>query len=502
MSPKSTEHPILVSRNSSAKIEPSPSPTQSDDQAKLSNSVGQNHPVEVSIPAANLSNDSGSRPRLNSFNLRTKATIVATLLGVIPVLGVGSIAFSLADPVITQQVARNKEIETIQLADKLTRFMVERSANISTLATLSTPFLSDEQFSLAENERQVLADQFTSFVRDYLVFDSIILSDTNGRIITQSRGAVAEPNLQNQAFFQRVVNTRQIALSEPTSFQSDTQNPFAIYLGAPVLSSQGQLIGVISARLPVDFLGNNVLRSGGLNQDSTYRLVDTSGNIFQNFQDPNEISVGSPVVDALPLYQDIRELSTTRSWISEDESNLNAFTPMGPVAQLDWGVVTSTPTDIAFAAQNQLLIAISAGTLVTALLAALLGAYLAKAATRPVIEAANAVKQIGQGNLQARTRIGGQDELSVLGNNINRMADQIETFLQASQENTERLQQQTEVLANLAKQRALAQGDIKNVVTQITETVASILKFNRVATWLSVRGKFKCIDTYNPPILE
>lgn len=494
MTPQSsTSHPIPIPQNlaatptTSAKIGAAAPEEEGSSAAADSNGHNQNRKDEKNL---------GSLSRLRLVSLRTKATLVATLLGFVPVLGVGGIAFLLADPVITQQVARTKETETIQLADKLTRFMVERSANASTLATLPTSFLSGEQLNLSQDQQQILIDQFTRFVQDYLVFDSIVLLDPNGQIVIQSRGTAPETNLQNQPFFQRVLATRQTAISEPTPFAADTQNPLAIYLGAPVLSQQGQVIGVISARMPVDFLGNNVLRTGGLSEESAYRLIDSNGNIFQNFQDPNGLGVGQAAVDVLPLFPQIRELAATRSWISEDGSDLNAFTPMGPVAQLDWGVVTSTPTEIAFAAQNQLLLALVVGTLVTALGAALVGAYLARIATRPVIEAANAVKRIGQGDLTARTQIAGQDELSILGSNINRMADQIQAFLQSSEENTQRLQQQTQILADLAKQKALVQGDLKTVSTRITETIAQALQFDQVAVWLSVGGKPKCIDAF------
>jgi methyl-accepting chemotaxis protein len=54
--------------------------------------------------------------------------------------------------------------------------------------------------------------------------------------------------------------------------------------------------------------------------------------------------------------------------------------------------------------------------------------FLANRATRPILDAAKAVDKIGQGELDTRVEVKGEDELAVLGANINEMASQLQLF--------------------------------------------------------------------------
>jgi methyl-accepting chemotaxis protein len=97
---------------------------------------------------------------------------------------------------------------------------------------------------------------------------------------------------------------------------------------------------------------------------------------------------------------------------------------------MDWQVVIATPTSIAFSSQRQLLLLTTIGTIVTAVLVSAIASLIANRATRPILNAAGAVDKIGQGELDTRLEVQGEDELSQLGANINQMAGQLEIFVE------------------------------------------------------------------------
>jgi nitrate/nitrite-specific signal transduction histidine kinase len=97
---------------------------------------------------------------------------------------------------------------------------------------------------------------------------------------------------------------------------------------------------------------------------------------------------------------------------------------------LHWSVLLTTPPEVAFAPQRQLLLTLLIGIGVTALLVSAIAAYLANRATRPLLAATDAVEQLGQGKFDTRISTKGNDELAVLGSNINVMASQLQTLLQ------------------------------------------------------------------------
>ncbi len=76
----------------------------------------------------------------------------------------------------------------------------------------------------------------------------------------------------------------------------------------------------------------------------------------------------------------------------------------------------------------------------TAVLAGIAGMVLAKRAIKPVLSSTEAVKKLGQGEFNTRLNMEGQDELAVLGSNINHMADQFQTLLESQKASLEQLQ--------------------------------------------------------------
>jgi methyl-accepting chemotaxis protein PixJ len=58
-----------------------------------------------------------------------------------------------------------------------------------------------------------------------------------------------------------------------------------------------------------------------------------------------------------------------------------------------------------------------------------IAAFLANRITRPILDTTAAVEKLGNGELDARVKVTGQDEVSTLGANINQMAEQLQALL-------------------------------------------------------------------------
>ena len=82
----------------------------------------------------------------------------------------------------------------------------------------------------------------------------------------------------------------------------------------------------------------------------------------------------------------------------------------------------ATEAEVAFQAQNNQLLILLLGTGGSAILMTALAIYLAGRAVRPILNAAQTVESIGQGELGTRVQVQGQDEVATLGTNINQMA--------------------------------------------------------------------------------
>lgn len=136
--------------------------------------------------------------------------------------------------------------------------------------------------------------------------------------------------------------------------------------------------------------------------------------------------------------------------------------------ELNWDAVIATDTEIALKPLQQLLLILVAATGTIGILAAVLAIAIARSATRPIIEATEAVVKLGKGNLDTRLEVQGQDELAQLGGNINLMAGQLQDFIALQAEQT----RQSEAMAE--KERLRSESIQRELITLLSDVEGAV----------------------------
>lgn len=459
-----------------------------------------------------LVNETAASPIRKGLSIGIKAAALATLFGVLPVLAVGLIAYRSADNSITERVAQRELEDADQVATQLRQYVQERIANINTVASIASTFpVFNAEIEPEERERldALLTEQLTTFVQDYRTYSSIGIFDLQGNLLVQSTGSARELNQSEADYFRRVLETKTAVVSEPVgiNLEGGLSDRFSIYIGAPVIGESGEVEAVVAAQVPVEFIGNAVLRAGITSEEEAtaaefFYLADSSGNVIQRVpSDPGESQLGSPLVEEVPEFAAAKEQGQLVAWLgtANNEESVIAYAPVPGLGTLNWSIVAARTAEEAFAGQQQLLQTILLGSVITAVSAVLLGIVLAKRATLPIEQVAKAVELLGQGKLNARVPVRGNDELAVLGTNVNHMAGQIQALLQTMSQNAEQLGMQNDVLANLARNEALIQGDALTTAQAFSEATAKTLNVERVSVWLykPEQSQLACLSHYD-----
>ncbi len=228
--------------------------------------------------------------------------------------------------------------------------------------------------------------------------------------------------------------------------------------------------------------------------------IDSSGKSFTDLGNLEVASNSTNIDKDIPLFQQVKAQKQSQAWIGNAPTGeqMYAYAPLSNSGNLNWSIVTSTDTAIAFAPQKQLLQTIGLGTLLTSVVVAVLAALLANRALRPVLQATAAVEKLGQGKLDTRIQTKGNDELATLGSNINQMAERIQSLLEMQRQNTAQLVRQNDVLTNLARNDGLIEGNAKAAARAFTEAIAKTLTVERVSVWLLSANRVAvfCLDLY------
>jgi methyl-accepting chemotaxis protein PixJ len=398
-------------------------------------------------------NASPSRQQTNSWwqklSLRTKTTLTALAIGTLPVLAVGSFAYVQAEREIGQKVRTFEQNQTSALSSKLSRFMLERYGDIQVLSNLPILRNAKVKVIVSEDEKQRILDKL---IQVYGVYDNIAAFDLQGNVVVQSSGA-SVGNSRNLPLFQEVLRSRKPVIGAPEVSQA---GKVTLRFAAPVFDSQtNELVAVVTSRLPGEKIQE--LTQEFNDQTTSFHIFDPKGTVFAA-QDGQ--GLGRNIREFLPTFTSPIAAAQPDVQVATDQisrkEQVVAYAPFEKIEGVPvqgWGVTVGLDTSEAFAAQRQLLSSLIAGTLLTGGLIAAAAAFIARRATRPVLDASKAVQKLGKGDLNTRLAISGTDELATLGSNINLMAGQIQTLLV---EQEKAAQEQFEAQAEIAAQQAKA----------------------------------------------
>ena len=435
---------------------------------------------QMGVPASRPTSQKFRIPGWQKLRLTQKATALAIALGTIPVLLTGFTAYQVANQQFLEQISQSKIQRAIGVEDKVKRFIRERYADALTVADL--PF-----FTTAAVRNATPLSQKQAFLDRYLesskVLDIISVHDLNGNVLVQTKGNPI-PNQSDRDWFQAVLKTDQPVVSDAVVPKvAQTSDRLVLNFAAPVKDSvTGKTIAIARVRISVAAL-EELLKNFSTDGDEVHLINASDEKIFLSYDKKKENK------QTREIFPDLAKLQTAGkpgSLISNDQGDkdqdLLAYAPfekLEGLPDLPWQAVIATPTDIAFAPQKELLLVLMIATGLTAVLVSALAAYLVRRTARPILNVTEAVDRLGQGELNARVVVEGEDEIAELGSNINLMASRIETLLWAQAAETE----QAGLFGDIAVSHARTEQDVEEIFEKAVHGALRILEADRVVVY-------------------
>jgi methyl-accepting chemotaxis protein len=426
--------------------------------------------------------------------IRTKATILAILIGTIPlaILGAGSIYFTRES--LGTQLIESEQILAEDLQDKVNLFMKERFGDIQVLANLE--IFTDPRIRnlLTPIEK---AKILTEYQQRYGVYNSIGLFDLKGNVIAQTPGNPLGNHLE-RSYIQETLKTQKPVLSQPLI--SSSSGIFSVYAASVIKDKNtGQIIGFIRTRIPVTEIENIIKRYG--EGGKQYYLINKNEEVFigpEGTYVTKILSSGSGAKNTQDQYQAInfQEIFPTLKDLTPNEDIIggelyNTKTNAKQIVayslpqkieglpDLDWSAIIATDVDIALATQKGLTILFINGISVTVILIAIIAIYLAKKVTQPILETSLAVGEIGQGKLATRVNVTSKDEIGLLATNINLMANRLEEFVSRQQLSV----QQSQLLAEISAIQTENEANLETIFDEFLTKSRQLLNTDRIVIY-------------------
>lgn len=421
-----------------------------------------------------------STPFANEGKRRSLSARINRLYGVILLLSLLGISalFALASLRGLQNEALSRQ-QTIaaKAAEQVSFFIEQRRVELFT-------FLLANSNDLAET-----ASHLDRLLAAEPAFQEIIITDLEGDIIGgASRGAAILQNLfalrQSQWFQEAIAGTPYLS----TLQLSSTDEPYAI-LAQPVQTAGG-ITGIIAARVDMRTLWN-VVRDISVGETGQAYILDETGTLMAHGEPAlvlQGINLAASENLAPILNAPVGSGAVFQGFLGERVYGATA-NPAGT----NFVVVTELPAREAEAPLRETAVLLGAVILGT-LLAAFGAGWLAlkKLVTNPVAKLAAAASEFGQGNLGSRADVQAQDELGLLGNTFNFMADSLQESLDTLEA---RVAQRTRELALAMgiSRRVSSVLDPDELVLLVSNEIERAFHFYQVHIYLFAENQEKLV---------
>ena len=453
------------------------------------------------------------------LNIKAKTSFILIGVALISSIGVSTVAYILADKTITQQINHSELKESRDITKEIALFMKQRYGDIKIMAKIgeiADPELRDSTNSL---QKQAI---LKNYVNSYGIYSSLTALDLEGNPFAHSSQETIS-NQKDRSYFQETIKFDQPFISQPILVEGS--NTSEIYFSAPIKDTKSaQTIGVMVARMPVAVFSSIVDSS---EKFQTSYLLDDRGEIFwsSNLEDNQNIAAAASNLDyAQLLKSELRRpnkkaINPQRSQQASPSKSI--FTGQSEIAYLatfsdinaqliqdlpyvGWSAVRVVDRNYIFAPQKRLLQVFALGTIIAGLIVAALSRLIAERATSPIVNAATAVEQMGEGNLSIKLKVKGEDELAVLSSNINKMAGQIEDLLSTQEAETKQLRREKErlqqgVMGLLLDVEGAQRGDL-TVRAQMTEGAVGSIADSFNATISKLRELLQEVQTVSTEV--
>ncbi len=426
---------------------------------------------------------------IKSKGLRVKVAAIAVSLGTIPVIIVGSLSYLSTNERLHQQVLQSQTEHTVEIADRLYNFMLERYGDlwsVSHLPTFSNPRVSQ---TLSTEEKENLLN---TVVDAYEIYDSLAVFDRNGGVLFRSQGNVT-PQQSDRSYFQLAQQSDRPIISQPE--RSPATEKLSIYITSPIRDREtGELLGILRARLPVNVL-ENLIQVVNNSDRRHIHIVDRSGRTFINI---NSDVLDENIFNTFPLVRDAYETDRLAIDIVESlesqEKRLMSVVPLrnaDRIAPLDWSVIVDVDPEIAFATSNQLLRTIGLGSVATLASVAVIAIAVSLFITEPMVRRITSVVQtiVSASSEMASTVEQQERTLQQQAASVNQStatADELNASSQRSAERAQAAELQARQVLQLAEEGTVfveqtlkGTNDVQNKVETIAEQISQLSDFTR-----------------------
>jgi putative methionine-R-sulfoxide reductase with GAF domain len=378
---------------------------------------------------------------LNS--IRWRLTLLMIALAILPAIAVGAVLTLGAFNANQRQAEDLEDQVALRLSDKIQATITERPRELRLITDIRG--LMD----LSQPEQETIMSEMLSFDTD---FDELALLDATGQEVVRvsRREVIAASALRYRSDapeFQTPVSTRDTYYS-PVRFDQETGEPL-MTISLPIVNPRvDQVSYVLVAEYRLRSLWDLFAAQNFAPYDDAFLAAggaeDAPGAMERvvAHAEPSVVLGGA----TFDIHTTSRETTGLRG--SDVVLAVHSF----QLGDNVFAVVAQRTTAEAFRQAYQTLYTIIAGLALIALISGLVGYFVLRQMTRPIVVLADAAEQIGAGNLSTQVDVHSRTELGTLARTFNAMTQQLREVFETLEARVQARTRDLEVAAQVSEQ--------------------------------------------------
>jgi len=308
------------------------------------------------------------------------------------------------------------------------------------------------------------------------------VADRNGNTLNTQNQVL---DVGDRDYFKKAKETKSIAISSVLVSKTTGQNIIAI--AVPVIDDSNSFQGIIFSVVSVKALENTIGKIKIAQTGYGYLLSDKGDYIY--FPDPSRIGKSykeyAKNADKEKVFRE-EVLGRDNGFITyKDDDGVSKVTAFSSVPKTGWRVVVTAPVKEVYADIDRASAVLVILIVIAVVFAVLVSLLAARFISRPIIDMADLMKKVTEGDLTNRVDIRRRDEIGVLANAVNTMQqymkEVISGVIEESRRVTESVSATGKHMAELGSQVEDVSATTEELSAGMEETAASSEEMNATA---------------------
>lgn len=376
------------------------------------------------------------------MNIYTKLTVLCLFLVITSSVALIFFSNRQFSNQFQQEIVKSLQQKSATASQQVSDFLQERMSEIT---------YASNQNSLSTPELNLL----TQLHEGYMAFSQL---DINQIKVAESSNGIGD--IPNGVWEVLQGGTQQGILMEKTG------TAVALYIASSISDNSGTIV----AKLRASALFKNLDNESGA---TGIYLVDQKGLILYTNDGP-----GRAMNESFDNFSQIKDRGANQTELIETSDQYLLVSKLDVANTSDWTLVFEVDKSVVLSPIGSIQSSLIIVVIIIIVFVALLAVVAANIFVKPIVQLSKAAEQIGEGNLKARVDIQSKDELGKLGQQLNSMADRLDTILNEEKELSTQLGSQASELEDQKNELQAAHAQITSSLDYAQRIQSSMLPTN------------------------